>query len=113
MAAGSLDGGPRDEIITGAGSGGGPQVNVYSAAQIQANQFSVPALAFYAYAPIFSGGVHVASADVNGDGKDDLITAAGPGGGPQVNIYLGTADGGFLSGLARLSSPLCQTTRGV
>ena len=101
VAVGSLEGGPGNEIIVGADSGGGPQVNIYSAAQIQANTFSSPALAFYAFAPNFTGGVRVAVGDVNGDGNGDLIAAAGPGGGPQVNIYLGRAGGGFLAGGGR------------
>ena len=42
----------------------------------------------------------MATGDINGDGRADLITAAGPGGGPQINVYLGTASGGFLSGLS-------------
>ena len=97
VAAGNLDGGPSDEISVSADSGGGPQVNVYSAAQIQAGNFSNPSLAFYAYAPSFTGGVRLAVGDLNGDGKADLITAPGPGGGPQINVFLGTSNG-FLTG---------------
>src|SRR5437763_1070417 len=39
---------------------------------------------FLAYAPEFSGGVAVAAGDLDGDGRDDVITAPGPGGGPHV-----------------------------
>jgi hypothetical protein len=102
VAAGNLDGGPSAEIITGADAGGGPQVNIYSAAQIQANNFASAATSFFAYpfanGIFFTGGVRVATGDVNGDGKADLITAAGPGGGPQINVYYGTSGGGFIAG---------------
>ena len=37
----------------------------------------------------FSGGERVAACDVNGDGQDDLIVGAGPGGTPRVKVYDG------------------------
>ena len=39
---------------------------------------------FMAYEDSFQGGVRVALGDVNGDGFPDLVTGAGPGGGPAV-----------------------------
>jgi FG-GAP repeat protein len=44
---------------------------------------------FFAYSPAFTGRLRVAAGDVNGDGVADIITAAGPGGGPHVKIFDG------------------------
>lgn len=48
-------------------------------------------LEFMAYDWNFRGGVRVAAGDVTGDGKADIITAAGPGGGPHVRIFDSTS----------------------
>jgi hypothetical protein len=68
----------------GADAGAAPQVKVYNAAT------NTQVASFYAFAPSFTGGVRVAVADVNGDGTSDIICAAGPGGGPQVEVIDGT-----------------------
>jgi autotransporter-associated beta strand protein len=71
-------------IVTGTNEGGGPQINVY-------NLLTQETTKFFAFAPSFMGGVRVASGDVTGDGVNDVVVAAGPGGGPQVNVYDGTS----------------------
>jgi CSLREA domain-containing protein len=84
------------EIVTGAGAGGGPHVKVIDGTelkQLQATgEIADSALLgqFYAYSPFFSGGVRVAAADLNGDGVADIVTGAGPGGGPHVKAIDGT-----------------------
>jgi subtilisin family serine protease len=54
---------------------------------------------FYAYNPAFMGGVRLAVGDVDGDGKEEIVTGAGPGGGPQVRIFdlEGNVEGQFFA----------------
>jgi hypothetical protein len=70
-------------VVTGADAGGGPEVKLFD------RRTGTIKLDFYAYAPAFTGGVRVALADVNGDGTPDVITAPGPGGGPDIRIFDG------------------------
>jgi hypothetical protein len=69
-------------IAAGADAGGSPQVQVF-------NLDGSMRFNFFAFSPTFKGGVRVATGDVNGDGVQDIIVAAGPGGGPQVSVYDG------------------------
>lgn len=82
VAAGDVDGDGVDEIVTGVGDGGGPQVRIFD---MHGNPRFTPG--FFAYGKSFRGGVKVAVGDFNGDGKEEIITGAGPGGGPQVMGY--------------------------
>ncbi len=70
-------------IATGADAGGGPNVAVFDARTSQQE------LSFMAYDSQFTGGVRVAVGDVSGDGYPDIITAPGPGGGPDIHVYNG------------------------
>jgi FG-GAP repeat len=63
--------------------GGGPHVIAFSGAN-----GSIIA-SFFAYGPGFTGGARVATADTNGDGRLDILTGAGPGGGPHVRAFDG------------------------
>jgi hypothetical protein len=94
--------GGRPEIITGADAGGGPHVKVIDATKLNQllpnSQIADSALVgqFYAYDPSFSGGVRVAAADLNSDGVLDIVTGAGPGGGPHVKAIDGSKLGQLL-----------------
>lgn len=75
-----LDNNGQLDIITGAGEGGGPHVQAYN---YQGDKLT----SFMAYAANFTGGIEVFGIDWNKDGYTDIITAAGPGGGPHVKIF--------------------------
>jgi FG-GAP-like repeat/FG-GAP repeat len=81
VSAGEVDGDGRADVITGAGAGAAPQVKVFSG-----NGGNL-LRSFFAYDASFLGGVRVAAGDVNGDGLADIITGAGPGGGPHIKIF--------------------------
>jgi hypothetical protein len=84
VATGDVNGDGTVDIMTGAGAGGGPHVRVLSGVNP-----SIELAGFMAYHPSFSGGVRVASTDYNADGRADIVTAAGPGGGPHVRVLSG------------------------
>jgi hypothetical protein len=77
-------------VITGAGAGGGPHVKVYRGRDLAL------LASFFAYDPGFAGGVYVAAGDLTGDGRADLVTGAGLGGGPHLKVF----DGATLALLA-------------
>lgn len=56
-------------------------------------------LGWFAYDPSFRGGVNVAVANVTGTPHADVITGAGPGGGPHVRLFTPTGGdrGGFYA----------------
>src|SRR5262249_29143093 len=80
VAAGDLNGDGLAEIVTGAGTGGMPLVNVRSGGTLADVE------TFVAYDPGFQGGVRVAVGDVLGIGRNQIVTAAGPGGLPLVLV---------------------------
>ncbi|QQS23103.1 VCBS repeat domain-containing M23 family metallopeptidase [bacterium] len=82
VAMGDVDKDGQVEVITAAGPGGGPHIRIFKANGTVLKEF-------FAYDTKFRGGVHVASADVNNDGAADIITGAGPGGGPHVKVFSG------------------------
>ncbi len=80
VASGDIDGDGVDEIITAPDYGYSPEIRVFnSQGQLIEN--------FLAYNRNFFGGVNIAVGDIDGDGVDEIVTGAGPGGGPHVRIF--------------------------
>lgn len=80
VAIGDVDGDNQKEIITSAARQGKSHIKIYSASGKLKSQF-------FAFGQSFSGGVNIASFDVNQDGKAEILAGAGPGGGPQVRVF--------------------------
>jgi hypothetical protein len=83
VAVGDVTGRGRAEIVTGAGPGGGPHVKVFDAPT------ATPLQSFFAYDPDFSGGVTVSVTASGAGGPADVVTGAGPGGGPHLKVFDG------------------------
>ena len=87
VAAGDINHDGTPDLIAAAGPGAGPHVRIFDGRT--GDQIQGPLGSFYAYDPGFTGGVYVASGDVDGDSWADLITAAGAGGGPHIKVFSG------------------------
>lgn len=80
VAAGDVNGDGISEIITVPGFGGGPHVRIFKADGTLFKEFM-------AYDSNFHGGLHISTADMDGDGKAEIITAPGVGGGPHIKVF--------------------------
>jgi hypothetical protein len=89
VASGDVNGDGNDDIITGAGVGGGPHVKVFNASDLVIlNQF-------IAGDPNSRDGIFVAAGDLDGDGSADIVV--GPGGNSSSQISVRSSmDGGSL-----------------
>jgi hypothetical protein len=97
---------PVHLFAVGAGAGSAPQVTVYNGVG------GAQVATFLAFESTFTGGVQVATGDVNGDGVDDVILGTGIGGAPRVRVVDGA---GLMSGAVNTISdtfPYESTFRG-
>ena len=82
VSTGDFNNDGLDDIVTGPGPGGGPDVRTF-----QFESTGTPDTHFLAYDGGFAGGVYVAGLGVPGPGGDEIVTGAGAGGGPHVKIF--------------------------
>ena len=103
VAVGDINGDGTPDIITGTGQGsshvkvfdGRNGTPIFSLLAFPGNGGSPADPTSTYYTQAFTGGVFVASGDVNGDGRDEIIAAADAGATPHVKVY--AADGTLLA----------------
>lgn len=86
VATGDFNGDGVQDVLTGAGSGGGPRVSAFSGVGINGGLLT-RFIDFFAMELNLRNGVFVAGGDMNNDGVDDIIVGAGAGGGPRVAVF--------------------------
>ena len=87
VASGDINGDGFDDIIIGAGAGGGPRVKVIRGGSGYSMNSAIPLMDIFAFDPSFTGGVRVAAGNRDNVVGEEVITAAGYGGGPNIRSY--------------------------
>lgn len=85
VALGDINGDGSLEVITGPGRGDEPRIKIFTINGELINSF-------LSYDIKFRGGVSVAAADINGDGRAEIVTAPASGGGPHILIFTGKGE---------------------
>ena len=91
VAVGDLTGDGFAEIIVGAGAGSAPRIAAFSGRELTKGRTSLVA-SFYAGDPNSHAGVRVASADLDGDGREDIIAAPLASSDSQIRVYASRND---------------------
>ncbi len=80
LAAGNTNHDDSLELVVGRDGGAPPEVRIFSRTGARLASWN-------AYRSGFAGGVRVAIGDLDGDGTREIVTAAGPGGGPHIRVW--------------------------
>src|SRR5207248_3215363 len=97
LAVADVNGDAVPDLVIAAGSGSGPLVTVVSGLKLFGPQAGAAVslqpgdllAQFFAYDPRFFAGVYIDAGDYDGDGRADILTGPGVGGGPHVRIFSG------------------------
>jgi hypothetical protein len=92
LAVADVTGDGLEEIIVGAGAGGGPHVRIFDHKGNLKGQF-------FAFEESFRGGVNVGAGNIDGSGASEIVVGRGPGALPEVRIFdrRGNIQGVFLA----------------
>jgi hypothetical protein len=96
VAVGDINGDGLSDVIAGPGSGKNARVRVIDATKLKLGSPTKtidPSALLANFQPFlsrFAGGVRVASGDLNGDGRFEIIAAQGPGGRSKVKVFAST-----------------------
>jgi hypothetical protein len=91
FAAADLGGDGQSELAVGFGYDGRPVVKIMRADGSEINSW-------FPYPAGYEGKVVVAAGDLDNDGKDEIVTGTGEGGGPQIRIFDGFGETKFNTG---------------
>jgi uncharacterized protein YodC (DUF2158 family) len=97
VAVGDVNGDGRFDLITGAGDNGGSHVKIFDGRSLFTAEGAVTDAGpnnylireFFAYDAQYNVGARVAAADIDGDGKAEVITAPNSKGGPHIRVFNG------------------------
>jgi len=98
VAAADRTGDGLDEIVTGAGFGGGPNVTVFQLQQTPQGAFNQVVIQnFFAFDTLFTGGIYVAGGRFTNSTYDDIFVGTGPGTKATVAVAFGTGGIHYLN----------------
>jgi hypothetical protein len=93
-----VEGDSRPEMITAPGPDSEPEIGIWSQHWINGGDHGTRLAHFLAFDASFRGGVTIATGDVNGDRRPEIVAGSGPGKTAEVHVFDG--DGKLLYGFA-------------